>query len=118
MSAESSPSNVGRLHVCQLQNAKNITYALSQQPWYEYAGGWAKFASVQEFPYSSLISGSLVELKPGGLRELHWHAPNEWAIVINGTCRFGQSHEAVDLDRCMGIWQVFSVALGSGHQLP
>eukprot|EP00891_Asterochloris_glomerata_P004894 jgi/Astpho2/4894/e_gw1.00069.48.1_t len=75
------------MHVFHLQNAKNITYALSRQPWYEYAGGWAKFASVQEFPYSSKISGSLVELKPGGLRELHWHVPNEWAIVINGTCR-------------------------------
>ena len=78
---------LANMHVCHLQNAKNITYALSQQPWCEYAGGWAKFASVQEFPYSSKISGSLVELKAGGLRELHWHAPNEWAIVLNGTCR-------------------------------
>ena len=90
------------MHVFHLQNAKNITYALSRQPWYEYAGGWAKFASVQEFPYSSKISGSLVELKPGGLRELHWHVPNEWAIVINGTCRCGQSHEAQSLQ---STWQ-------------
>ena len=99
MPAESLP---GRMHVCHLENAKNISYALSQQPWYEYAGGWAKFASVQEFPYSSKISGSLVKLKPGGLRELHWHLPNEWVTVISGTCRCGQSHEATHVNA--GDW--------------
>src|SRR5262249_29337878 len=37
-------------------------------------GGWAKEATVAEFPVSQAIAGVLMSLAPGGLRELHWHA--------------------------------------------
>jgi len=51
-------------------------------------GGWAKEATVAEFPVSQALAGVLMSLVPGGLRELHWHAnAAEWAYVIKGQCR-------------------------------
>src|SRR6266508_6688030 len=51
-------------------------------------GGWAKEATVAEFPVSEKIAGVLMSLMPGALRELHWHAnAAEWAYVIKGQCR-------------------------------
>src|SRR5262245_7499840 len=51
-------------------------------------GGWAKEATVVDFPVSQAIAGVLMSLVPGGLRELHWHAnADEWAYVIKGQCR-------------------------------
>ena len=51
-------------------------------------GGWAKEATVAEFPVSEKLAGVLMSLVPGGLRELHWHAnAAEWAYVIKGKCR-------------------------------
>jgi oxalate decarboxylase len=50
--------------------------------------GWAKEATVAEFPVSEKIAGVLMQLAPGGLRELHWHSnAAEWAYVTAGTCR-------------------------------
>jgi oxalate decarboxylase/phosphoglucose isomerase-like protein (cupin superfamily) len=50
-------------------------------------GGWAKEATVAQFPVSQAIAGVLMSLVPGGLRELHWHAnAAEWAYVIRGQC--------------------------------
>src|SRR5262245_38804084 len=51
-------------------------------------GGWAKEATVAEFPVSEKLAGVLMQLEPGGLRELHWHAnAAEWAYVLKGQCR-------------------------------
>src|SRR4051812_4952737 len=53
-----------------------------------WEGGWAKEATVKEFPVSQSLAGVLMSLVPGGLRELHWHAnAAEWAYVIKGQCR-------------------------------
>ena len=53
-----------------------------------FSGGWAKEATVNEFPVSEKLAGVLMQLAPGALRELHWHAnAAEWAYVISGSCR-------------------------------
>src|SRR5712672_2986952 len=50
-------------------------------------GGWAKEASVHQFPISKEIAGVHMFLDPGGSRELQWHAiAAEWAYVIDGRC--------------------------------
>ena len=52
------------------------------------AGGYAKEATVKEFAISEGLAGVSMRLKPGGLRELHWHAlAAEWAYMIKGHCR-------------------------------
>ena len=48
--------------------------------------GSAKEATIAEFPASQHIAGVSMRLKPGGIRELHWHAiAAEWALVLRGT---------------------------------
>jgi oxalate decarboxylase len=47
--------------------------------------GSAREATMTEFPVSQHIAGVSMRLKPGGIRELHWHAiAAEWAYVIDG----------------------------------
>src|SRR5215475_14970295 len=51
-------------------------------------GGSAKEATVAEFPISQSIAGVSMRLKPGAIRELHWHAlAAEWAYMLEGRCR-------------------------------
>jgi len=66
----------------------SFRFALGAQPAKSFRGGWAKEATVAEFPVSEKLAGVLMQLGPGGLRELHWHAnAAEWAYVLKGRCR-------------------------------
>jgi oxalate decarboxylase len=51
------------------------------------AGGSVKIVDVHNFPITH-IAAAIVTVKPGGLRELHWH-PNsdEWQYYVKGTAR-------------------------------
>ena len=51
------------------------------------SGGWARETTTRELPVSTEIAGVNMRLKPGGIRELHWHKEAEWAYVIAGSCR-------------------------------
>ncbi len=43
-------------------------------------------ADKESFAVSEEMSGALVRLRPGGMRQLHWHTNlDEWQYVINGT---------------------------------
>ena len=50
--------------------------------------GSVKIVDSRNFPVSKTIAAALVTVKPGGLRELHWH-PNadEWQYYISGEAR-------------------------------
>lgn len=93
-----------------MQPAVNYNYALGSQPLHEYPGGYYRAASTTNFPTSTALSGALNVLKPGGMRELHWHAADEWAIVINGSCRglvmqYGTDHPINSWDYMAGdVW--------------
>jgi oxalate decarboxylase len=66
----------------------SFRFALGAQPSKSFDGGSAKEATVAEFPVSQKLAGVLMQLAPGGLRELHWHAnAAEWAYVLSGRCR-------------------------------
>jgi oxalate decarboxylase len=51
-------------------------------------GGQVKVIDTRNFPVSKTIAAALVTIKPGGLRELHWH-PNadEWQYYLKGKGR-------------------------------
>jgi len=50
--------------------------------------GWAREATVAQFPISEGVAGVDMTLEPGGLRELHWHAiAAEWAFMLEGRAR-------------------------------
>lgn len=52
--------------------------------------GTVRITDSKNFPASVTIAAALVEVQPGGLRELHWH-PNgdEWQYYIEGEARMG-----------------------------
>lgn len=50
-------------------------------------GGWAREITARELPASPTLAGVNMRLKPGGIRELHWHKEAEWAYMIAGKAR-------------------------------
>jgi oxalate decarboxylase len=52
------------------------------------AGGQVQIADSTNFKMSTTVAAALVTVKPGGMRELHWH-PNadEWQYYIKGEAR-------------------------------
>ncbi len=58
---------------------------LAQAPHATFKGGRERRVGADLFPISRTITGVLLDLEPGALRELHWH-PNadEWQYVISG----------------------------------
>jgi oxalate decarboxylase len=62
---------------------------LAQKP-LEFNGGRVRIADATNFTASSTICAALVEVDPGGLRELHWHpTDDEWQYYISGFGRMG-----------------------------
>ena len=50
-------------------------------------GGWARQVTQRELPAATEIAGVNMCLKPGGIRELHWHKQAEWAYMLWGRAR-------------------------------
>jgi len=68
-----------------------FTFSLKGQPFArETAAGTVQIADSSNFHVSKSIASALVTLRPGALRELHWH-PNadEWVYFIKGTAQVG-----------------------------
>jgi oxalate decarboxylase len=51
------------------------------------AGGWARQVTARELAIATTIAGVDMRLKPGGIRELHWHSAAEWSIMLAGRAR-------------------------------
>ncbi len=66
----------------------SYTFRLSEQKPLNFDGGQARIVDSSNFPAATTIAAALVEVEPGGLRELHWH-PNtdEWQYYISGQGR-------------------------------
>ena len=50
-------------------------------------GGWAREVTVRELPVATKLAAVNMRLKPGGIRELHWHKEAEWAYMLAGRAR-------------------------------
>jgi oxalate decarboxylase len=82
MSAEPAPQEY------KPEPIANFKYNIESQRGWVGEGGSAKEATVAEFPVSQSIAGVSMRLKPGAIRELHWHAlAAEWAYMLEGQCR-------------------------------
>jgi oxalate decarboxylase len=57
-------------------------------------GGWSRQVNVNDLPISKDIAGVNMRLTAGGVRELHWHEADEWALMLYGNCRL----TAIDVD--------------------
>ncbi len=92
---------------------------LAQQPRQIAGGGVQYIASVKEFPISTTMAGSVLEIEPGAMRELHWH-PNadEWQYYLSGTAEM-----AVFLAEGQVVTEQFEAGdagyapMGAGHYI-
>jgi oxalate decarboxylase len=50
-------------------------------------GGWAREVTTRELPVATELAGVNMRLKPGGVREMHWHKEAEWAYMLAGRAR-------------------------------
>jgi oxalate decarboxylase len=65
-----------------------FSHRLLQQEPTECAGGRVRIVDSSNFPAATTIAAALVEIEPGGMRELHWHNNvDEWQYYISGTGR-------------------------------
>jgi oxalate decarboxylase len=92
------------------------SHLLSLQDPIRVAGGQVRIVDSTNFPAASTIAAALVEVEPGGLRELHWH-PNtdEWQYYISGQGRmtvFASSGKARTFDYQAGDVGYIPFAMG------
>src|SRR5712692_2387411 len=91
---------------------------MAQQP-IKTKSGTARISDSSTFPVSTTIAAALVEVDPGGMRELHWHPnTNEWQYYIEGAARmgvFGASGQARTFDFQAG--DVGYVPFAMGHYI-
>lgn len=50
-------------------------------------GGWIRSVTMRELPVATTLASANVRLKPGGIREMHWHNEAEWGYVLKGSAR-------------------------------
>jgi oxalate decarboxylase len=62
----------------------NLWFPFSQAHRRIQPGGWSRQVTVQDFPVAKSIAGVNMRLTVGGIRELHWHLPAEWAFMLTG----------------------------------
>lgn len=67
---------------------QTYSYHFSQQQPYEVPGGSVKILDPLTFPIASNFAAALFTIKPGAMRELHWHtSSDEWNYIISGQGR-------------------------------
>jgi oxalate decarboxylase len=70
-------------------------------PTAERPGGSIRIVDSHNFPASKTIASALFNMKPGALRELHWHPHSEWQYYLAGSARmtvFASSGNARTMD--------------------
>src|ERR1700736_569379 len=91
---------------------------LAQQP-IKTKSGTVRITDTSVFPASKTISAALVEVEPGGMREMHWHPNNnEWQYYLEGQARMGvfaASGQARTFDYQAG--DVGYVPFATGHYI-
>ncbi|RED58088.1 oxalate decarboxylase family bicupin [Cohnella lupini] len=95
----------------------SLTHRLLAQEPIVTPGGTVRIVDSSNFPASTSIAAALVEIKPGGMREMHWHPNNdEWQYYLSGTARmtvFGGEGTARTFDYRAG--DVGYVPFAFGH---
>jgi oxalate decarboxylase len=81
-------------------------------------GGWAREVTVRELPIATTLAGVNMRLKPGGIRELHWHKEAEWAFMLAGRARVtaldAQGRNFVD---DVGVGDLWNFPAGIPHSI-
>ncbi|KAI5779199.1 RmlC-like cupin domain-containing protein [Peziza echinospora] len=71
-----------------IPNVDSYSFHWSQQQPIVTPGGTVKVIDTKTFPIAAQISAALVTIKPGAMRELHWHpSSDEWNFFLSGNAR-------------------------------
>jgi oxalate decarboxylase len=65
----------------------NLTFSYAAARNRLVTGGWAREVTARELPIATELAGVNMRLKPGGIREMHWHKEAEWAFMLAGRAR-------------------------------
>jgi oxalate decarboxylase len=65
----------------------NLKFSFSNARNRLLTGGWSREVTQRELPISTTMAGVNMRLKPGAIRELHWHKEAEWAYMLAGHAR-------------------------------
>jgi oxalate decarboxylase len=91
----------------------------AQQPRSVPGGGAQRTVTADEFPISTTLSSSVLEIEPGAMRQLHWHPlADEWQYYLEGAAEV-----AVYLERGHAVTEQFEagdigyVPKGAGHYI-
>ena len=113
----------GPIDQAKIQGAPTVPQSFShsllgQEP-QRTKGGSVRISDTSNFPISNTTSAALVEVEPGGMREMHWH-PNtdEWQYYISGKARmtvFASGNKARTFDFQAG--DVGFVPFAMGHYI-
>ena len=76
--------------VPQVPPADTFTHRMMAQDPVRTKGGTVRITDSTIFKASKTIAAALVQVEPGGMRELHWHSnTNEWQYYLEGQGRMG-----------------------------
>ena len=97
--------------------AQSYTWRMHAQEPTKAPGGQVRITDSRNFTISERIAAALVEIEPGGMREMHWH-PNadEWQYYLKGRGRmtvFASDSKARTFDYQAG--DVGYVPFAMGH---
>ena len=73
----------------------------SMKPLADSGGSSIRVVDSHNFPAAKTIAAGLFTMKPGALREMHWHPTSEWQYYIGGSARmtvFASAGEAHTMD--------------------
>jgi oxalate decarboxylase len=114
------PPAVEEIRNSELQPSQSAhKFRLGKVPPRTFEGGEERIVTSAEFPIQTTLVANQMDLKPGALRELHWHPhADEWQFYVRGRARvtiFG-SHGRVKTEE-FGPNHVAFIKQGYGHYI-
>jgi oxalate decarboxylase len=81
-------------------------------------GGWAREVTVRELPIATTLAGVNMRLKPGGVREMHWHKEAEWAYMLDGRARITAiDPQGRNFVNDVGVGDIWNFPAGVPHSI-
>jgi len=96
----------------------NLKFSFSDAHNRLLTGGWSREVTARELPISTTLAGVDMRLKPGAIRELHWHKEAEWAYMLAGHARItaldADGHNFID---DLGTGDLWNFRKGLPHSI-
>ena len=96
----------------------NLKFSFSASHNRLLTGGWAREVTVRELPVATELAGVNMRLKPGGIREMHWHKEAEWAYMLSGRARItAVDAEGRNFIDDVGVGDIWNFPAGIPHSI-